>query len=170
MMPEQDNFDDLRRLLAVKRHEQPPPGYFDRLSVTIIARIRAGEVESKLTLKQRLFAEAPWLQQLWASFQHRPVFAGACSFAVCGLVAAAVMYSDVPASPNLGSLAGSPIAEAAPWLSQGGGAGTAKATLVGFTNSEALPTGAGLQGGSIFEEIRTSPQFPAHSQAVNWGQ
>lgn len=167
-MPEQDNFEDLRRLLAVKRHEQPPPGYFDRLSITIMTRIRDGAAESRLSFRQRLFAEAPWLQQLWATFEHRPIFAGACSFAACGLVAAAVMYSDVPTVPTIGMGDGSSIAEAAPWLSHGDRSPSAKTVFAGFTNSNVAPAAGGLRGDSLFDEVRTTPQFPAHSQAVNW--
>ncbi|MSU62594.1 MAG: hypothetical protein EXS31_09380 [Pedosphaera sp.] len=40
--PSQD-FQDLRQLLAAKRHEQPPPGYFDHFADRVISRLEADE-------------------------------------------------------------------------------------------------------------------------------
>jgi hypothetical protein len=41
-------------LLAIKRHELPPPGYFNSFSSKIIARIEAGTHTASLTLWQKL--------------------------------------------------------------------------------------------------------------------
>jgi len=43
MSSEPENFEALRRLLVIKRHEQPPPGYFNDFSRQVISRIRADE-------------------------------------------------------------------------------------------------------------------------------
>ena len=92
-----ENFDQLRRLLALKRHEQPPPGYFNGFSRQVIVRIKAGERGEQDNLMERLFEVAPWLQRMWAAFEARPAVAGALGLAMCGLFGAGVLvYSDKP--------------------------------------------------------------------------
>ncbi len=94
MSQDTENFDSLRRLLALKRHEEPPPGYFNRFSSQVIARIESGERGEKLSVLGWLLWEAPWLERLWASLEAKPVLAGAFGVAVCGLLITGVMTSD----------------------------------------------------------------------------
>ena len=63
MNTEPESFDELRRLMAVKRHEEPPPAYFQNLSGKIVSRIERGE--GQLTLWERLSS----------NFTLRPAFA-----------------------------------------------------------------------------------------------
>jgi hypothetical protein len=94
MSQDTENFEQLRRLLALKRHEQPPPGYFNDFSRQVIVRIKAGERGQEGNFLERLTWEAPWLQRLWSAFEARPILAGACGVAVCGLMITGVLYSD----------------------------------------------------------------------------
>ena len=67
-----DEFETLRKLMALKRHEQPPPDYLNQLSSTIRTRIERGE--GQLSLWDRLSA----------NFSLRPSLAYAFGLTVCG--------------------------------------------------------------------------------------
>jgi hypothetical protein len=57
METEPDDFRDLQRLLALKRHESPPPGYFDRFSTKVIARIEAQRIHEATPIWRRWLSE-----------------------------------------------------------------------------------------------------------------
>ena len=99
MNPDSQNFDSLRRLLALKRHEQPPPGYFNRFSRDVMARIKAGESGDEL-------AKEPWFQRIFGMFELKPVFAGAFGMGVCTLLISGVFYSDSVPTPAVAVNAG----------------------------------------------------------------
>jgi hypothetical protein len=68
----------VERLIALKRHEQPPPGYFHLLPGRIINRIERGEGQYNSWLKWR------------PSFSARPALAFALGLAVCGAMTFAI--------------------------------------------------------------------------------
>jgi hypothetical protein len=73
-----DDFGALRKLLALKRYEQPPPGYFQDFPDRVLARLDANEAE----------AGPGWWAALLAAFELRPALAGVLGLAVlalCGL-------------------------------------------------------------------------------------
>lgn len=90
------DFKDLRRLLALKRHEQPPPGYFHHFSGNVISRIRAGEQAPDYAAHSS-FAW-PWLQRFWNALETKPALAGALGASLC-----AVMLWAVVSTGNLGT-------------------------------------------------------------------
>ncbi|MGI8966576.1 MAG: hypothetical protein ACR2H1_10880, partial [Limisphaerales bacterium] len=55
-MNESENFASLIKLLALKRCEQPPPGYFNGLSRQVWTRLERGETE-KNSLWTRFFSQ-----------------------------------------------------------------------------------------------------------------
>ena len=76
MTPESDDFDDLKGLLALKRYEQPPPGYFASFSEKVLARIEA----------QREAAKTSWWRRLFNGTDVKPVLVCAYSLSVAGLL------------------------------------------------------------------------------------
>lgn len=74
--PSPDDFEALRRLLALKRHEKPPPGYFQDFSARVMARIEAEE---------RMRARS-WIDQLRDLFQAGRIFSHANLVAASGFV------------------------------------------------------------------------------------
>jgi hypothetical protein len=94
MNQDTENFEKLRRLLKLKRYEQPPPGYFNDFSRQVIARIQLGERGEDSAVIGRLLWEAPWLQRIWAAFEAKPVLAGAFGLAMCAFLISGVIYSE----------------------------------------------------------------------------
>jgi hypothetical protein len=161
MNPDPENFDALRRLLALKRHEQPPPGYFNSFSSQVIARIKAGERGEAESWLLRLAGAASWWQRLSASLQSKPGFAGAFGAAVCALVLSGIVYSEnspvpmaqslIPAEANV--LLGGSLAAANDALQQ------AEYTYAG-TNAIAL-SGGPMTSGSLFDQVQFYNTQPA---------
>src|SRR5215467_6387274 len=94
MSPIPDDFEQLRRLLALKRHEQPPPGYFHGFSRQVIVRIQAGELGDPAGASLWSFSGGSFLQRIWATLDARPVLAGAFGVAVCGFFVVGALLSD----------------------------------------------------------------------------
>ena len=92
---EQD-FEALRRLLALKRHEVPPPGYFNNFSQQVVSRIRTETSAKPQTVMDRLFAEAPWLLSILGVFKAKPAFTGVFASAACLLIVSGIVYTENP--------------------------------------------------------------------------
>jgi hypothetical protein len=98
MNENENNFESLRRLLAQKRQETPPPGYFNSFSGQIIARIRVGEARAGQTEAEGYFSEAPWLLKFLQAFELKPAFAGAFASALSLLLVFGIVYAERPDS------------------------------------------------------------------------
>jgi len=119
MNENENNFESLRRLLALKRHETPPPGYFANFSAAVTARIRAGDARRTASVPNRLADELPWLFRLMSAFEAKPAFAGAFASALCLLLLVGIVYaerpSDIEPQPILQAMLDtSPLAVATP--------------------------------------------------------
>ena len=67
-----DNFDSLQKLLRLKRHEQPPPRYFNDFSSRVIAGIERGENRTS------------WWERF--GIDLRPALAAVTGALACGLI------------------------------------------------------------------------------------
>jgi hypothetical protein len=88
-MDENENFEALQRLLALKRHETPPPGYFNNFSGKIIARIESGEHRRLVDPR-----EVPWFLKLLQVFEAKPAFAGAFAGSLCLLLVFGIVNAE----------------------------------------------------------------------------
>lgn len=151
MTPEQDSFEELRRLLALKRHEQPPPGYFNQFSRQVIARIKAGETAESQSFLERLFPRTSWVRSLWNGFEAKPIVAGAFGIGVCSLLVVGLVSSERmdPTSVGLAPNDGSPQPILANVQAQTSGLYERAAADHSITGSV-----FSAQSHSIFDEIR----------------
>jgi len=77
-----ENFDALLKLMALKKHETPPPGYFDRLPGKIVAQL-GDRKEVKMRFLERIFSGA----------MLPPQMAYAAGLVFCALAAVGAYYS-----------------------------------------------------------------------------
>jgi hypothetical protein len=96
----EENFDRLRKLLALKRYEQAPPGYFSNFSSKVIARIEATDA-----------AELSWWQKLGLQVDFKPALMCGLGVVVCGLLSVGVLISAFESAdqPPVGLVMGPPI-------------------------------------------------------------
>jgi hypothetical protein len=81
MNSEPGDFEALRKLMVLKRYEQPPPGYFSRLPGNIMFRLECGE------------GQPGFWGRLLTALAFRPALAYGFSVAAFGALTFSVIYS-----------------------------------------------------------------------------
>jgi len=94
MSQDTENFEQLGRLLKLKRYEQPPPRFFNDFSDQVIARIKRGDRGEENGFIERLLSDAPWVYRIWTAFEARPGLVAAFGVAVCGLLITGAVLSE----------------------------------------------------------------------------
>ena len=161
MSQDTENFEQLRRLLKIKRYEQPPPRYFNDFSSQVIARIERGERGDGHASVGRMLWEAPWLQQIWTAFEAKPLLAGGFGLAVCATLITGVIFSErtdlqpVAGIPGAESSISSPV-EFANVMAENHPALINPAAAV--EGSSMSPNAALQPGGPLFENLLAQPQ------------
>ena len=94
MNESENNFNDLKNLLKLKRYEVPPPGFFNQFSDGVIARIREGEDRQAGSLADRLNDSAPWLVRFLRVFEAKPGVIGGFATSLCLLMLFGVVLAE----------------------------------------------------------------------------
>jgi len=97
-----EDFEELRKLLKVKRYEQPPPGYFNGFSTRVMTRLER-DCRSTPGLLDRLARTFPWLKTTLRLLEQNPIGAGIFGVGVCGLVISGAAFSQID-KPDEGTL------------------------------------------------------------------
>jgi len=153
MSPIPDDFEQLRRLLALKRHETPPPGYFHGFSRQVIVRIQAGELGEPEEASIWSFSGGSFLQRIWATLDARPVLAGAFGVAVCGFFTVGAFLSVTTAANN-------PLPAQAEVAHVASVVGQESQPEVEMSGLVSTPNYEPPKGGSLFEEFNKAQQRP----------
>lgn len=98
MNAENQDFEALRRLLKLKRHEKPPPRYFNDFSSQVVNHLRSSRPADRENVMERLAWESPWLQKVLSVLQGRPIVTGVLGAAACALLVGGAIYSEQPGS------------------------------------------------------------------------
>jgi hypothetical protein len=145
MENQEQDFAQLKQLLALKKYEQPPPRYFNELPGDVISRLRAGR-NARMSSAERLSQEAPWVVQFWEAITGKPAFAWGFGAAVSALILGGIFLTEKPASkPEFGVQAPADNKVTTPALFQGPSVATEEVGGLGQpvivnSNSGALTT------------------------------
>ena len=91
-----NDFEALRRLLALKRLETPPPGYFENFPGAVMARLRAGQSGAQDGVAERLADRLPWLFRIIQALENKPAFATTFASALCLLLLGGIVFAERP--------------------------------------------------------------------------
>ena len=148
MQNQDENFETLRRALKLKRHEQPPPGFYKGFSRHVISRIQENDVHDRRRAMDAVEWEAPWMSRILGFFQTKPAFAGILGTAVCVLMIGGIIYSERPSMP--GTAEGNRLGTAQNMT----GVGLAGSATEGpLMDSGAGPLGALPPGTTLFDRL-----------------
>lgn len=160
MSQDTENFEQLRRLLKLKRYEQPPPRYFNDFSSQIISRIKRGERGDGHASVGRMLGEPQWLQRIWAAFEAKPVLAGAFGLAVCATLITGVIFSERTDLQPVALIPGTEFSISSP-VEIANAMAENRATLInpaaGVEGSLTNSLNALLTGGPLFENLQAQP-------------
>lgn len=159
MSAENQEFEALRKLLKLKRHEQPPPRYFNDFSTQVLHGIRQGRSSGEESeWREHLGGSLAWLDRWLGAFQRKPVYAGLFGAAICGMILVGIAASDqLPTAPTAGTLVGSSSPSSA--LPQPASVFRQDAAFLVSNTNPIVPS-----SGSLFDSIRVSTT----PQPVNW--
>lgn len=94
-----EEFEEIRRLLALKRYEVPPPGYFERFSGQVLARIQREEALANRPWWQTQLASLGW--QRWLAVANLAALAGV---GIIGVTLVNLRDDDLPDPENFAAL------------------------------------------------------------------
>ena len=93
-----DEFESLKKLLALKRHEEPPPGYFDRLPGEIRARIAHAQASPE-----------PWWRRWLATWDLSPALATSYTVVAVTLVVGGIWMAKQPVAEGGPQIVTTPV-------------------------------------------------------------
>ena len=168
MNEQEQNFNSLKQLLQLKQHEVPPPGYFNRFSGEVIARIRAGEASRSENLTARLQSDVPWLAKFLSIFETKPGVVGAFATSLCLLLVLTVVFAErseqtardiLAISPEPSGIPGNSLASVtAPGLATADNTGGIVASTNPVTSLQPTATMFGQPGyASLFQPASFAP-------------
>jgi hypothetical protein len=171
MNESEHNFNDLKRLLKLKRHEIPPPGFFNQFSDGVIGRIRAGEDSATGSFAEQLNDHAPWLVSFLRIFEAKPGVIGGFATSLCLLLLFGVVLAErsetgpqnimTTASSQVDSTAAAPLLATSGSLPDLASASAAEGGIAISTNASLQPVsslfGQGAGTSALFQPASFAP-------------